>query len=532
MTPQEFIEKLAKYTEKQYDELAKNAPMYARRGTDSPIKGANEAVRRAVPATLAAGLRGYGHKSLAPGSKRKLEALTGISAAAGLAGTGRTKSENKQQRKAFGGAGLGMVAGGLAGHRMHAKDANQYFRNIGVGASIGGSAGAAIAHGRRLPNHDEARAALKNKRKSGQTKTAEEKEETKAERKKRIRTAAKKYGKNAAIAGAVRGASASLRKDVMQSRLPGAKPFNTRESALRAAGVGAVNAAAYGGVAAAYGGGRAALNKDRNYYTGEREKLAGRKASALLGALGTGGSALSGAGANDGKGLQTTAGSLVGREIGRKAGRAVYGHGYGKSKSSDIVGEILGGAAGGAVGAYAAHGKNRTKAQEQERKDAIIKDQAQRLPAHILAQGKGNRELMRQFNKENRARLAKKACINPQVDNILDNLEKEAFLGAAIKGAKGLLTSKAVRKPLSGLARKAGPGGRSMVRNAISTATKNPIRTAAGAGAALGAVRGAVKNPGTNPDGTKKSRLAAIAKNTAGGAALGAGTAYGASKLR
>jgi hypothetical protein len=527
MSPEEFLKmarRAPKFTEKQYDELAKKAPVHHRRGTSTRLDGA---------------MRGRLHGDVVSGAvltPGPLGTLSGAAAALDATQKQRTAAESSQRRRAALGGLAGSLAGNVAAKRMPAKNSRQQFRNRLIGSALGGFAGAALGHGKRLPNHDEARAALKNKQKAEQTKTAEE---TKQERRARIVKAMKRGAKGGSRMGGSLGFTASLaRMDPVRTaydltsgdrkrvlRAGGKLVRDHAVPALAGAGLGAATGAAYQGI-------RAARNKDKNYYTGEREKLAGRKASALLGALGTPGSIVSGAGADDGKALQTSAGSYAGRELGRKAGRAFFKGKGKKPRSGRIVGEILGGALGGAAGAYLGHGVNRTPEEEQKRKDEVVKGQAKRLPNSVLAEGEGNRKLMRQFNKENRARLAKKACIDPQVDSILDNLEKEAFLGAAIKGAKGLLTSKAVRKPLSGLARKVGPGGRSMVRNAISTATKNPIRTAAGAGAALGAVRGAVKNPGTNPDGTKKSRLAAIAKNTAGGAALGAGTAYGASKLR
>lgn len=536
MTPQDFIEKMAaarapKLTREQYETLAKNAPMSYRRGTTTRLKG-----------TLAGSRQGEGMARLVDGGGTHYPAARLLHAAySGLQATKpqRTKAETDQRMRAAGGGALGYLAGTLAGSRMPAKSELGVYRNRLVGGALGGLVGAAIGHGKRLPNHDEARAALKNKKKSGQTKTAEE---TKQERRTRINKAMKRGAGSLAGLGANVGLLGSIaaRNPMHIAHDAVALVMGNNKDRLSSAGRLALHhglptaaGAALGGAAgAAYGGGRAALNKDKNYYTGEREKLAGRKASALIGALGTGGSIAAGAGAEDGKGMRTSVGSYAGRELGRMAGRALF-KGKGKRPGSGrIVGNILGGAVGGATGAYLAHGKNRTAEQEQKHKDEIVKAQAKRLPKSVLAKGKGNRKLIRQFNAENRARLAKKACINPQVDRILDNLEKEAFLGTAVKAAKGLLASKKVRKPLAGLARKVGPGGRSMVRNAISSATKNPIRTAAGAGAALGAVRGAVKNPGTNPDGTQKSRLAAIAKNTAGGAALGAGAAYGARKLR
>jgi hypothetical protein len=529
MTPQAFIEKMAaarapKLSREQYETLAKNAPMSHRRGTTTRLHGTEQ---------------GNAHGSSIAGLVTDHDPL--LSLARGALGLNsaskpqRTITETQQRMRTAGGGALGTLAGGVAGSRMPAKNRMGQARNKLIGGILGGLAGAAIAHGKRLPNHDEARAALKNKKKSGQIKTAEE---TKQERRARIVKGMKRAAGPGARIGAVLGLKGSVLarnpwaivKDVEHAMK--LKPSGFRSLALHHGLPTAAGAALGGASTAAYSGIRAARNKDKNYYTGEREKLAGRKASAIIGALGTGGSVLSGAGAEDGKGMQTSMGSYAGRELGRVAGRAFFKGKGKKPRSAAIVGDTIGGTLGGAAGAYLAHGKNRTAEQEQKRKDEIVKQQAKRLPSSVLAKGKGNRKLMRQFNEENRARLAKKACINPQVDNILDNLEKEAFLGAAIKGAKGLLTSKAVRKPLSGLARKVGPGGRSMVRSAVSSATKNPIRTAAGAGAALGAVRGAVKNPGTNPDGTKKSRLAAIAKNTAGGAALGAGAGYGASKLK
>lgn len=529
MIPQAFIEKMAasrapKLSREQYEALAKNAPMSHRRGTTTRLEG-----------TASGETRGRGMADFFSGSGPLGGSVGGAMGFYSATKPQRTLTESRQRMRAAAGGALGTLAGSLAGSRMPAKSRRHAGTNKMFGGILGGIAGAAIGHGKRLPNHDEARAALKNKEKSGQTKTAEE---TKQERRARIVKGMKRAAGPGARLGAVLGLSGSFlardpsKVDTDLHRVRERTPGGLRSLALHH-GLPTVAGAALGGAAgAAYGGVRAARNKGKNYYTGEREKLAGRKASALLGALGTGGSVVSGAGAEDGKGVQTSMGSYAGRELGRVAGRALF-KGKGKRHNSGrIVGNVLGGAVGGAAGAYLAHGKNRTKEQEQERKDKIVKDQAQRLPNSVLARGKGNRKLIRQFNAENRARLAKKACIDPQVDSILDNLEKEAFLGTAVKAAKGFLTSKAVRKPLSGLARKVGPGGRSMVRSAIGSATKSPIRTAAGAGAALGAVRGAVKNPGTNPDGTKKSRLAAIAKNTAGGAALGAGAAYGARKLR
>lgn len=529
MSPEEFLSKMArrapKFTEKQYDELAKNAPVHHRRGTSTRLGGA---VRGDFHGDL---LRGV---SQTPGP---LGAMSTLAGALDATKKQRTAAESSQRQRAALGGLAGALAGDVAAKRMPAKNQNQQFRNRVIGTALGGLAGAALGHGKRLPNHDEARAALKNKQKAEQTKTAEE---TKQERRARIVKAMKRGAKAGGRLGGSLGftagsASTPLLTTVndLANLASGDRKLMLRAGGnllrrqgvptLAGAGLGAATGAAYHGI-------RAARNKDKNYYTGEREKLAGRKASALLGALGTPGSIVSGAGADDGKALQTSAGSYAGRELGRRAGRAFF-KGMGKKHGSDrIVGNIVGGALGGAAGAYLAHGKNRTPEEEQKRKDQIVRDQAKRLPNSVLAQGEGNRAKMRQFNKENRARLAKKACIDPQVDAILDNLEKEAFLGAALKAGSKLLSSKKVRRPLSGLARKVGPGGRKAVRNAMSFAKKNPVRTAAGVGAGLGAVKGVVK-PGTNSDGTRRSRLSGMARGAAGGAALGAGTAYGVGKL-
>lgn len=107
--------------------------------------------------------------------------------------------------------------------------------------------------------------------------------------------------------------------------------------------------------------------------------------------------------------------------------------------------------------------------------------------------------------------MEKKASFNPEVDRILDNLEKKASLRGVGVAAKRMM----------------GPSGRKMMRSGMA----NPVRTAAAAGATLGAVRGAVK-PGTNEDGTKKSRLSGMARGAAAGGVLGAGAGYGASKIK
>ena len=109
------------------------------------------------------------------------------------------------------------------------------------------------------------------------------------------------------------------------------------------------------------------------------------------------------------------------------------------------------------------------------------------------------------------ATFKKTAMFNPEVNNILENLEKEARLRGMGVAAKRMM----------------GPSGRKMLRTGMA----NPVRTAAGIGAAAGAVRGAMK-PGTNPDGTQKSRLSGMARGAAAGGALGAGAGYGASKLK
>jgi hypothetical protein len=193
------------------------------------------------------------------------------------------------------------------------------------------------------------------------------------------------------------------------------------------------------------------------------ENMTGRQHAALGGALG----------GIVGPKSAGIGGALMG-DNGRGIGTALGG--YGGAYGGGILGGTPGRIVGGALGAAFGHGESEKKKK-----------------------------------KNNKEGMKKKAMFNPEINNILENLEKKASMRGLGVAAKRMM----------------GPSGRKMMRTGMA----NPVRTAAGIGAAAGALKGAVK-PGTNPDGTQKSRLAAIAKNTAGGAALGAGAAYGASKLK
>lgn len=114
------------------------------------------------------------------------------------------------------------------------------------------------------------------------------------------------------------------------------------------------------------------------------------------------------------------------------------------------------------------------------------------------------------------ARLAMKKMASAESNNILSLLEKEA------RAKKPQVLPKAGWNMVAPVFR----------GDSIRRERKNMIRKAgigAGIGAAAGAVRGAVKDPGTNEDGTKKSRLKAIARNAAGGAAIGGAAGAGVS---
>ena len=124
--------------------------------------------------------------------------------------------------------------------------------------------------------------------------------------------------------------------------------------------------------------------------------------------------------------------------------------------------------------------------------------------------------------------MEKKACFDPQVDVILDNLEKEANLmrTMAVKGKRlGRQLSRSTKSAVMG------PAGPTKRRATIGNVMAKPVRIAAAAGATLGAVRGALK-PGTNEDGTRKSRLSGMTRGAAAGGALGGAAGYGASKLK
>jgi hypothetical protein len=113
------------------------------------------------------------------------------------------------------------------------------------------------------------------------------------------------------------------------------------------------------------------------------------------------------------------------------------------------------------------------------------------------------------------ARLAMKKMASAESNNILSLLQKEAAKKPQVLPKAGwnmvapVFRGDSKRRERTNMVRKAGIG--------------------AGIGAAAGAVRGAVKDPGTNEDGTKKSRLKAIARNAAGGAALGGAAGAGVS---
>ena len=171
-------------------------------------------------------------------------------------------------------------------------------------------------------------------------------------------------------------------------------------------------------------------------------------------------------------------GGILGAGYGASMGPAFARHG--KEGKGALKGALIGGGLGAAAGGAAAakHG-----GKDAHRFEQVLK-----------AQG-----------------ITKKACFNPEVDRILENLEKEASLRSMGVAAKRMI----------------GSPGRKMLRTGMA----NPVRTAAGIGAAAGAVRGAMK-PGTNPDGTQKSRLSGMARGAAVGGALGAGAGYGASKLK
>lgn len=85
------------------------------------------------------------------------------------------------------------------------------------------------------------------------------------------------------------------------------------------------------------------------------EKVAGRTASTVVGALGSPGALLSGTAAEKGKGWRTTGGSIAGNIVGSIPGLLARNPGL-------AVGGAL---AGGATGAYLAHGKDRTRKQRK-----------------------------------------------------------------------------------------------------------------------------------------------------------------------
>ena len=189
------------------------------------------------------------------------------------------------------------------------------------------------------------------------------------------------------------------------------------------------------------------------------------------------------AGATIGGALGTVGGAIEGYREAGKDGKKGLARAKATAKGAAnraADGVVLGGLAGGAVDV----GRGVNKASE-----------------------KGLKALHKHMSK----RMEKKASFNPEVDRILENLEKEASLRGMGVAAKRMM----------------GSSGRKMLRTGMA----NPVRTAAGIGAAAGAVRGAMK-PGTNPDGTQKSRLSSMARGAAAGGALGAGAGYGASKLK
>ena len=182
------------------------------------------------------------------------------------------------------------------------------------------------------------------------------------------------------------------------------------------------------------------------------------------------------------------------------------------------VGGALG-AVGGAVKGYRQAGKDGKKGMARAK--ATAKGAANRAVDGVVVGGAlgaaadvgraGGTAVGKGIEAVYKKTMEKKASFNPEVDRILDNLEKEASLRSVGVAAK----------------RAMGPSGRKMMRSGMA----NPVRTAAAAGATLGAVRGAVK-PGTNADGTQKSRLSGMARGAAAGGVLGAGAGYGASKIK
>ncbi len=70
-------------------------------------------------------------------------------------------------------------------------------------------------------------------------------------------------------------------------------------------------------------------------------------------------------------------------------------------------------------------------------------------------------------------------------------------------------------------------GGNTFLRGAAARAMRNPHMTAAMIGAGAGAVKGLVQDPGVDPQtGQRRSRLGAMARNAAGGAAIGGAVSH------
>jgi len=132
------------------------------------------------------------------------------------------------------------------------------------------------------------------------------------------------------------------------------------------------------------------------------------------------------------------------------------------------------------------------------------------------------------------ATFKKKAMFDPEIENILESLEKEAIMAA--KPFKGVGKGKFSMVPKKGFMERAGGavskftsgGAGKALRSAGSTIAKNPVKSAVIGGTVLAGAN-AMRRPQTNPQTGQPTSTAP--GRAIGGAIAGAGAAYGGAKL-